>query len=319
VYPTKLYKYCPFDMYALRAISEAEVYYASPKAFNDPLDCNPTIDLDIETREAFSLLKNMLLQNRVKIDEINKMLVHIHYMAKETLDDSTLTDSEVDTNIRWSLQREIQKLLEVQMARNGVLAVSEVYDSVLMWSHYADHHRGCALSTIPQSRRCRVSGRLIIALRDRSGRTISSAGSSTIMTKRNRESSKRTSFRNQASGATRKNGETSATRSEFARSPSFCRQYTLACALTLRSNRRSYALYLATGTSTSTTCGRQVTVFNSRATRQNGTTLNRLESDSLRLSSSVSFPYIPMNRMSRRKSKREALRLSLPDAGKPFP
>jgi hypothetical protein len=58
--PQKLYKYCPFNVFSLRAINEAEIFHASRRQFNDPLDCNPTLDLDIGTKDAIRLLARML-------------------------------------------------------------------------------------------------------------------------------------------------------------------------------------------------------------------------------------------------------------------
>ena len=58
--PTKLYKYCPVNVWSLRAITEAEVHYTSPRLFNDPLDCNPTLEVDIGNYELTRLLREML-------------------------------------------------------------------------------------------------------------------------------------------------------------------------------------------------------------------------------------------------------------------
>ena len=44
--PRKLYKYAAFNTNSLRLLSEGEVFYSNPKRFNDPLDCNPTIQID---------------------------------------------------------------------------------------------------------------------------------------------------------------------------------------------------------------------------------------------------------------------------------
>jgi hypothetical protein len=46
--PKRLYKYRPFDVYTLRLLSEAEVFYADPASFNDPLDGSPTIQIDTD-------------------------------------------------------------------------------------------------------------------------------------------------------------------------------------------------------------------------------------------------------------------------------
>ena len=45
--PRKLYKYRAFNVFSLRSLTEAELHYADPTQFNDPLDCDPTIEVDI--------------------------------------------------------------------------------------------------------------------------------------------------------------------------------------------------------------------------------------------------------------------------------
>jgi len=43
--PPKLYKYRRFDVFCLRLLTQAEVSYSDPRTFNDPLDCDPTIEV----------------------------------------------------------------------------------------------------------------------------------------------------------------------------------------------------------------------------------------------------------------------------------
>jgi hypothetical protein len=46
--PPRPLKYRSFGTYTLRIVSEAEVFFAKPSMFNDPLDCNPTVSVDVE-------------------------------------------------------------------------------------------------------------------------------------------------------------------------------------------------------------------------------------------------------------------------------
>jgi hypothetical protein len=48
--PRRLYKYRAFGVKALRALTHSEVFYANPSQFNDPLDCNPTVRIDIDRK-----------------------------------------------------------------------------------------------------------------------------------------------------------------------------------------------------------------------------------------------------------------------------
>ena len=71
--PRKLYNYRRFDVFCLRALAHAEVSYFDPRTFNDPLDCDPTIEVDID-REAlehlcYVFLRRTQFEDRAK-DEI---------------------------------------------------------------------------------------------------------------------------------------------------------------------------------------------------------------------------------------------------------
>jgi hypothetical protein len=143
--PAKLYKYCPFNVFSLRAINEAEIFHASPQQFNDPLDCNPTLDLDVGTYEATQLLRRMLELSGGTPDQVERQINTLRYNATEVWEDEPDTPEAEDARLRWSLGRDILSSLRSEMASYGVLSLSETYSSVLMWSHYGDHHRGLCL------------------------------------------------------------------------------------------------------------------------------------------------------------------------------
>jgi hypothetical protein len=143
--PAKLYKYCPFNVFSLRAINEAEIFHASPPQFNDPLDCNPALNLDVSTAEATRLLRRMLELSGEKPDRIERQIDTLRYNATQVWEDEPDTPEAEDARLRWSLGRDILSSLRSEMATYGVVSLSETYSSVLMWSHYGDHHRGLCL------------------------------------------------------------------------------------------------------------------------------------------------------------------------------
>jgi hypothetical protein len=143
--PTKLYKYCPFNVFSLRAINEAEIFHASPTQFNDPLDSNPTLDLDISTDDAVRLLSRMLEMSGETSDRIERQINTLRYNATEPSEDEPNTPEGEELNLRLLLEMDILRTLRREMAAHGVFSLSETYSSVLMWSHYGDHHRGLCL------------------------------------------------------------------------------------------------------------------------------------------------------------------------------
>lgn len=61
-YPSSLFKYRAFNVRTLRLVAEAEVHYSDPSTFNDPLDCNPTVDVDLEQPELLTLFIQLRLE-----------------------------------------------------------------------------------------------------------------------------------------------------------------------------------------------------------------------------------------------------------------
>jgi len=80
--PRRLYKYRAFGVQSLRLLSEAEVYYANPRSFNDPLDCDPTIQIDTDRLQLEKLCFRMLLATRVR-DEALTVMNNFRYLASE--------------------------------------------------------------------------------------------------------------------------------------------------------------------------------------------------------------------------------------------
>lgn len=140
--PKKLYKYRPFHVNTLRAITEAEVFFAPPSTFNDPLDCDPTLDVDISRVYLERLAYRMFLRRMDKekaAQEINRM----RYYSTEIGDYKS--DLEAESYLNAMLAREIKNELDSELGDEGVLSLSATWASGLMWSHYADEHRGICI------------------------------------------------------------------------------------------------------------------------------------------------------------------------------
>jgi hypothetical protein len=142
--PQKLYKYRPFNTNSLRLLTEAEIYYSDPKDFNDPLDCKPTINVDVDRAPLEHLCYKMLQNTGATKAEAVKVINNLRYMSTEYGDFQT--DAEVERYLKEQLLAvEIKRLVDAEMKRKGVFCLSETWRSPLMWSHYADEHRGICL------------------------------------------------------------------------------------------------------------------------------------------------------------------------------
>lgn len=150
--PKRLYKYRAFNVNTLRLLSEAEVYYANPANFNDPLDCKPTIQVDTDRSLLEKLCYKMLVASYGKERALREMRNH-RYMSTEYGDYKV--DAEVEKYYMQRLASNIKDLLYAEMGNCRVLSLAERWDCPLMWSHYADKHRGLCLEYDMADHACR--------------------------------------------------------------------------------------------------------------------------------------------------------------------
>ena len=140
--PQKLYKYRSFGINSLRLLSKAEICYANPRRFNDPLDCDPTVQVDTDLASIEKLCFRMLAKAHGKEKALKEMRNHRH-MSRECGD--SMSDPKVKKYYMRRLGSEIKQLVDAEMGKCGVLSLSERWDCPLMWSHYADEHRGLCI------------------------------------------------------------------------------------------------------------------------------------------------------------------------------
>lgn len=160
--PQSLFKYLSFGERLLDQLCRDEVYYADPASFNDPLDCQPVVKADISEDALERLLAEMagrrlgkeidVAMKKVKLrgekttahrnalteSETRKLIENIKYNA---------TNPEIDDQLA-SYRNELTLEIEREMSKGydrGVLCLSRNFDSPLMWSHYADQHRGVCI------------------------------------------------------------------------------------------------------------------------------------------------------------------------------
>jgi hypothetical protein len=138
----RLYRYEEFNpQHFADVLTERRVHLSDPRTVNDPWDCRPwfsekTID-DIAEFE-FELFVDFLFSAKG---------------AKWTSPserDAFKASYRCDLNARRSLFRQFCENFQAYIPeRWKILCLTSVPDSTLMWSHYADHHRGVCLEFSP--------------------------------------------------------------------------------------------------------------------------------------------------------------------------
>lgn len=108
--PNKLYRYMKFDDYWTNNLLKGEVVLKNPIEFNDPFDCN----LNIDTKKVLEASGNKPFYK----EYATNISINEHY------------DQDPDVSIIFSQDT----------AR--VACFAESWKTLLMWSHYADSHKG---------------------------------------------------------------------------------------------------------------------------------------------------------------------------------
>lgn len=120
--PKSLYKYQSISKQSLENLKNAQIYFNAPKKFNDPYDCS-------------LILKSLDLSE----DNLNEIRIHIN----KNFEIKNLTENI--NKISDVIQCEILKYQEEILNNRGCSCFSEVNNSILMWSHYSDNHKGMCL------------------------------------------------------------------------------------------------------------------------------------------------------------------------------
>jgi hypothetical protein len=135
--PGLLYKYKAFNNFLLHELCGSEAYFASPSAFNDPLDSKPSIQDDILLPEKERLLSALYKEHKPNKDP-EQVLATFRYLATEVADGA---------RARYDLlvATDIERMLRHDIGQRGVLSLAARWDCPLMWSHYAQQHQGVCL------------------------------------------------------------------------------------------------------------------------------------------------------------------------------
>lgn len=131
---TFLYKYMSMDNIdrVEQIFKENKFYFQSPNSFNDPFDCKALIDCNYSDKDDFSLFHSRII--RTLYPEISES--ELDNKIQEALSEKKFPEI-----INSSLKNVLYQLNEIL----GVFCLSEIHDDILMWSHYANSHKGIVL------------------------------------------------------------------------------------------------------------------------------------------------------------------------------
>ena len=138
-----LYKYLPPDR--IDVIQNCIIRFTQYGDFNDPFELNPNIDKLAEENE----IRKIVDRDFAKIidEKYSKNPKISAFISKEAFIQLAKTQVEFVKNAVIGIERNIVKLLpgmfqKIANSLLGAVSLSEVCNDELMWSHYAEEHKG---------------------------------------------------------------------------------------------------------------------------------------------------------------------------------
>lgn len=132
--PPILFKYQAFTPDALSNLASRQVWFSRPTRFNDPFDCairidrGPILDSDYQRLYEFGRQES---SNTAEFEAIYSPSAAKNLLFRKA--------------VQAGLDAEFEKQKLAMRNERGVCCFSACNDSILMWSHYADSHKGFCL------------------------------------------------------------------------------------------------------------------------------------------------------------------------------
>ncbi|WP_192811666.1 DUF2971 domain-containing protein [Pontibacter sp. BAB1700] len=128
-YDEIIYKYVSYDTF-YKIIENGSLYYSTSDKFNDPFDStNEFLDFTIDNEKHLE---------KIGADFFFK------FLSSEGGKNSVLTD-EQNNELLSNLSLSLSKTFEELKGKIGISCFSKHYNNQLMWSHYADKHKGVCI------------------------------------------------------------------------------------------------------------------------------------------------------------------------------
>lgn len=118
-----LYKYRDFGEFTDKIIEKSEFYFAPPKSFNDPFDCNLSYKQSYSKKEIQEHFDRFITRN------------------------TTATKRSLKKYFGGNARTYAKKCNELNnklLDSAGILSLSTDNQNITMWSHYANNHKGLA-------------------------------------------------------------------------------------------------------------------------------------------------------------------------------
>lgn len=161
--PKHLYKYRPFNKYSLSNLESDTVWLNIPAEYNDPFECVEYLDLDKISKAGTNFMKDEIIHDLTKsnpvprhvLDMANKsddpirVLCEYQFRFQNGMAENVLEITEGGIN-KVLLNRHLELIKNLQN-KLKICSFCESPNQLLMWSHYANHHKGFCIEYNIQS------------------------------------------------------------------------------------------------------------------------------------------------------------------------
>ncbi len=131
--PARQYKYGRLGAHSQATFSSDQLWFSTPTQLNDPFECRPWFTFEGSEEQIIDFLATEV-RRRDASGASNRALAS----ARKIYQDRFQRDAR-----SWEALR--RALLETLNNGIGLYCLSEAPDSILMWSHYANDHKGFCL------------------------------------------------------------------------------------------------------------------------------------------------------------------------------
>lgn len=132
--PAKLYRYQAVTARTLAALKTRTLWFSAPAAFNDPFDCALQVVHAMDRGE----MKELLELYRSQGTEFT------HEFIDEYAPGGVPSDAMLDSQLT-AAREAVKAHNQANRNERGIACFSATNSDMLMWSHYADGHRGMCL------------------------------------------------------------------------------------------------------------------------------------------------------------------------------
>lgn len=157
-----IFKYREFNEYSIKNLEEDSIWLADVNTFNDPYDCACTFDSESwAIKESKRIMKEQLKNNNDEFVSKNRELIlsaiesdnPIDYFINFILNEeqknlnADVEKSDIVSSILNQVKtKSYEDMIAYSSKKNSdnfkICCFSEKVDSMLMWAHYADSHKG---------------------------------------------------------------------------------------------------------------------------------------------------------------------------------